>query len=297
MTHSDTELLSFLFHRCVTLLSSSLMLLLSLWLSQMNAYMSQCTFCYVFTALMVFTARLGFTQNSSLTFCRPLRSSLIMDVWFRLLSYTHLSAVIRPFLPPWLMTDTWRSVCLCSTTQSWQTEGFTHWCAWLTPFCIFSINIVLTARLRFCRTNIQRLFCLNWVIVKLACPGSNTVINNVYALATLSIYVVHWLFVVWTYMYIVKTCVQSKEDRAKFIQTCVPHLISLIMLFVIVVSDLMHMRFTSSDLPLSFQNLSSLAVVLIPPLMNPLLYGFKLAMIRKRIFVLLFLRKKLPVSS
>ncbi|XP_014826790.1 olfactory receptor 52K1-like [Poecilia latipinna] len=169
--------------------------------------------------------------------------------------------------------------------------------SWLTPFCIFSVNIVLTARLRFCGTNIQRLFCLNWVIVKLACPGSNTVINNVYALATLSIYVAHWLFVVWTYIYIVKTCVQSKEDRAKFMQTCVPHLISLVTLFVIVVSDLMHMRFTSYDLPLSFQNFSSLAVVFIPPLMNPLLYGFKLTRIRKRIFVLLFLRKKLPVSS
>ncbi|KAM4560735.1 olfactory receptor 52K1-like [Fundulus diaphanus] len=167
--------------------------------------------------------------------------------------------------------------------------------SWLTPFCIFAINIVLTARLKFCGNNIQRLFCQNWMIVKLACPGTNTVINNIFALGTMSIYVVHWLFVVWTYVYIFKTCARSKEERAKFIQTCVTHIISLITLFVIVVSDVMHVRFTSDALPLSFQNFSSLVLVLIPPLMNPLLYGFKLTKIRKRMFVLLLLRREVPV--
>lgn len=168
--------------------------------------------------------------------------------------------------------------------------------SWLTPSCIFSINILLTSRLTFCGTNIPRLFCLNWMIVKLACPGINTYINNIYALATLSFYILHWLFIVWTYVYMVKTCVQSKEDRAKFMQTCVPHLISLATLFVIVVSDLMHMRFSTDSLPQSFQNFASIAVLLIPPLINPLLYGFKLTKICQRIFLLKFIRKMSFVS-
>uniref|UniRef100_A0A3B3CD04 Olfactory receptor n=1 Tax=Oryzias melastigma TaxID=30732 RepID=A0A3B3CD04_ORYME len=164
--------------------------------------------------------------------------------------------------------------------------------SWLTPFCIFSINIVLTTRLKFCETKIQRLLCVNWMIVKLACPGTNTTINNIYAFTTLSIYILHWFFVVWTYIYIVKTCLQSAEDRAKFMQTCVPNLISLATFFVIVVSDLLHMRYAAKDFPESFQNFVSIAVVVIPPLMNPLLYGFKLTKIRKRILVLIHMRRK-----
>ncbi|XP_017294735.1 olfactory receptor 142-like [Kryptolebias marmoratus] len=169
--------------------------------------------------------------------------------------------------------------------------------SWLMPFCIFSINIILTARLTFCGTNIQRLFCLNWVIVKLACPGISTSINNIYALASLSVYILLWFFVVWTYIYMIKTCMQSKEDRAKFMQTCIPHLISLVTLFIIVVSDLMHMRFATNNLPQSFQNFSSIAVLFIPPLINPLVYGFKLTKIRHRIFILWCMRKNSPVSA
>ncbi|XP_028250289.1 putative gustatory receptor clone PTE01 [Parambassis ranga] len=166
--------------------------------------------------------------------------------------------------------------------------------SWLMPFCIFSINILLTTRLTFCGTNIERLFCVNWAIVKLACPGMDTFINNAFAYTTLSIYIFHWFFIVWTYMYIVKSCVQSKEDKVKFMQTCLPHLISLITFFVIVLSDLMHMRFASKDLPESFHNFVAISVLFIPPLMNPLLYGFKFSTIRKRILVLVYLgRKKL----
>ncbi|XP_005745776.1 olfactory receptor 6N1-like, partial [Pundamilia nyererei] len=41
--------------------------------------------------------------------------------------------------------------------------------SWLTPLCIFSISILLTSRLTLCRSKIEKVFCVNWVIVKLAC--------------------------------------------------------------------------------------------------------------------------------
>lgn len=163
--------------------------------------------------------------------------------------------------------------------------------SWLTPFCIFSINIMLTDRLIFCGTDIQRLFCVNWLIVKVACPGMDTLVNSAFAYTTLSIYIFHWIFIVWTYIYLVKSCVQSKKDKAKFMQTCVPHLISLVTFFVIVISDLMHMRFASNDVPQSFQNFVAIAVLFIPPVMNPLLYGFKLSKIRNRILVTLHIKR------
>lgn len=193
------------------------------------------------------------------------------------MAYDRYLAICQPLQYHSLMTKNKLSKLIC-------------YC-WLTPFCIFSINIMLTVRLTFCGTDIQRLFCVNWLIVKVACPGMDTLINGAFAYITLSIYLFHWLFIVWTYIYLVKSCVKSEKDKAKFMQTCVPHLISLVTFFLIVISDLMHMRYASNDLPQSFQNFVAIAVLFIPPIMNPLLYGFKLTKIRNRILVVLHIKR------
>ncbi|XP_040912843.1 olfactory receptor 142-like [Toxotes jaculatrix] len=158
--------------------------------------------------------------------------------------------------------------------------------SWLTPFCIFSISIILTSTLKLCSSKIQKIFCVNWIIVKLACPDTDTSSNSVFAYLTIFIYVFHGFFIIWTYMHLVRKCAKSKDDRVKFMQTCVPHLISLITFLVVIVFDLMYMRFGSADLPQSLQNFISIEFLLIPPLMNPLIYGFKLTKIRNRILCL-----------
>ncbi|KAM9347393.1 olfactory receptor 4B13-like [Symphorus nematophorus] len=164
--------------------------------------------------------------------------------------------------------------------------------SWLTPFCIFSINVVLTSRLKLCSANIHRLLCVNWIIVKLACLEADTFLNNVFAYFTIFLYVSHGFFIIWTYMHLVITSVKSKDDRAKFMQTCVPHLVSLITFVVTIVFDLMYMRFGSTDLPQNLQNFIAIEFLLIPPVMNPLIYGFKLTRIRNRILGLVYVERK-----
>ncbi|XP_071355646.1 olfactory receptor 6B2-like [Trachinotus anak] len=164
--------------------------------------------------------------------------------------------------------------------------------SWLTPFCIFSVNVLLTSRLKLCGSNLQKLFCVNWIIVKLACSEADTFSNSVVAYVTIFIYVFHGFFIVWTYMHLTRTCVRSKDDRVKFMQTCVPHLISLITFIVAMIFDLMYMRFGSTDLPQSLQNFISIEFLLIPPLMNPLIYGFKLTKIRNRILYIVHVGRK-----
>ncbi|XP_059199669.1 olfactory receptor 4B13-like [Centropristis striata] len=162
--------------------------------------------------------------------------------------------------------------------------------SWLTPFCIFSISIILTSTLKLCGSKLQKLFCVNWMIVKLAC--SDTVSSDVLSYATTMIYVFHGFFIIWTYMHLIKTCVKSKDDRVKFMQTCVPHIVSLLTFLVVIVFDLMYMRFGSTNLPQSIQNFIAIEFLLIPPMMNPLIYGFKLAKVRNRIVGLFNVRKK-----
>ncbi|TKS67598.1 Olfactory receptor 52D1 [Collichthys lucidus] len=155
--------------------------------------------------------------------------------------------------------------------------------SWLTPFCIFGINMFLTSRLKLCSPYIARLFCVNWIIVKLACYPAETTINNIVAYITIIIYVFHGVFIALSYMILIRTCVNSIENRAKFMQTCVPHLTSLITFLVTLLFDVMNMRYNSNKLPQNLQNFFEVEFLLIPPIMNPLIYGFKLTKIRNRI--------------
>lgn len=164
--------------------------------------------------------------------------------------------------------------------------------SWLTPLFVFSINVVLTSQLKLCGSKIKKIFCVNWEIVKLACTDTDTLLNSVVSYATIIIYVSHGFFIMWTYMHLIKTCARSKENRAKFMQTCVPHLISLITFLVVIVFDLMYMRFGATDLPQGLQNFIAIEFLLIPPVMNPLIYGYKLTKIRNRILNLIYLKQK-----
>ncbi|KAM4608706.1 olfactory receptor 52D1-like [Polymixia lowei] len=193
------------------------------------------------------------------------------------MAYDRYLAICRPLQYHSVMTKQRLSQLVCFS--------------WVTPLCVFSINVLLTSRLRLCSSEIQRLFCVNWVIVKLACPSTNTIPNAIFAYLTIGIYVSHGLCIIWSYMYLIRTCVHSIENRRKFMQTCIPHLISLITFLVTIVFDLMYMRFGSKHLPQSLQNFIAIEFLIIPPVMNPLIYGFKLTKIRNKILSFVYVRR------
>ncbi|CAF94560.1 unnamed protein product, partial [Tetraodon nigroviridis] len=150
------------------------------------------------------------------------------------------------------------------------------------PFVSFPLGIFVTSTLKLCGSKLQKLFCVNVMIYELACSKSDTLANNIIAHATIQIYVLHGFFIIWTYVHLAITCTNSKEDRVKFIQTCIPHLVSLIVFLFVIVFDLMFMRFGSKTLPQSLMNLIGIKFVIFPPLVNPIIYGFKLQKIRHR---------------
>ncbi|XP_036965939.1 olfactory receptor 142-like [Acanthopagrus latus] len=164
--------------------------------------------------------------------------------------------------------------------------------SWLTPFFIIATNMFLTSRLKLCSPYITRFFCVNWVIVRLACFPSETAVHNMVAYITIVIYFFHGIFIVLSYMYLIKTCANSIENRAKFMQTCVPHLTSLVVFLVTLLFNVIIMRFGSKDLSPAFKNFVEIEILVIPPLINPLMYGFKLTKIRNRILVILTLKNK-----
>uniref|UniRef100_UPI0037E9195D olfactory receptor 52D1-like n=1 Tax=Semicossyphus pulcher TaxID=241346 RepID=UPI0037E9195D len=153
----------------------------------------------------------------------------------------------------------------------------------ITPFSVISTNIFLSSRLKLCSQYIARLFCVNWIIVTLACFPAETILNNIVAYITIIVYVLHGVFIVWSYIYLIKACVYSIEQRKKFMQTCVPHITSLVTFLFTILFDIMYIRYGSKDLPQTIQNFIAIEFLLIPPIMNPLIYGFKLTKIQNRI--------------
>ncbi|XP_032422729.1 olfactory receptor 11H6-like [Xiphophorus hellerii] len=164
--------------------------------------------------------------------------------------------------------------------------------AWSIPFCIMAVNTVLAYRLKLCSPYINRIICLIWSIVVLACFPSETTVNSVVSYITILIYVIHFLLILWSYMFLIKTCVGSLENRRKFMQTCVPHLISLCTFSLTILFDVIYIRFGSKDLPQTIKNFICIEFLIIPPIMNPLIYGFKLSKIRNKILSVATMKMK-----
>ncbi|XP_038161007.1 olfactory receptor 1D2-like [Cyprinodon tularosa] len=154
---------------------------------------------------------------------------------------------------------------------------------WLTSFFIIGVNSLLTFRLKLCSPYINRLFCVNWSIVSLACFPKETSINGIVGNITIIIFIFLGFYIVWSYMYIIKICYNSIEKRAKFMQTCLPHLISLSACIMTILIDIINNRHSFKYLPQALQNFIAMEFLVVPPLMNPLIYGFKLTKIRRRI--------------
>ncbi|XP_040003529.1 olfactory receptor 5F1-like [Xiphias gladius] len=157
--------------------------------------------------------------------------------------------------------------------------------SWLLPLVCMLNNTMTIFQTKLCGSHIPKLYCSNALISKLAC--STSIVNTSVAYFNISIYVVHFFFLVWSYMNLVKICQTSKESRKKFMQTCVPHLVSLFNFSFAVLFDLMYTRFGSRMSSLSLQNFMAIEFLLIPPIMNPLVYGLRLTKIRNRILQLL----------
>ena len=153
--------------------------------------------------------------------------------------------------------------------------------SWFIPLYAMMMNSVSLLGLPLCGSHINRLYCVNWMIVRLTC--STPKVNQILGYINIIFYFGHAVFIVWSYIYLIKTCLASKDKMGRFMQTCMPHLISLISFSAAFMLDVFYMRFGSGVLSQSLMNFMSMEILLVPPLLNPLIYGFKLTKIRRRI--------------
>ncbi|XP_061105398.1 olfactory receptor 6N1-like [Conger conger] len=156
--------------------------------------------------------------------------------------------------------------------------------AWLIPISEVVVALILTLRLPLCGTHIDKLFCDNGFIMKLSCVPAT--INNMWGIVIVTIQFLNVFLVLYTYGQIVNVCLRSSEGRSKFMETCVPHLASIVSFIVATMFDYVYSRHNSKVLPLGLRNFMAVEFLVIPPLFNPIVYGLKMKKIRTRVIKL-----------
>ncbi|XP_019945280.2 olfactory receptor 1D2-like [Paralichthys olivaceus] len=153
--------------------------------------------------------------------------------------------------------------------------------AWFIPHYLVMVSTITTSITKICGSHIPKIYCINYLVNRLACtPPIASVIVPAF---NYTVYIIHAGFIVWSYMYLIRKCLGSAENRSKFIQTCLPHLLCLNTFLFSMLFDLMYVRFGTSTIPQGVKNFMAIEFLVIPPILNPLIYGLKLTQIRNRI--------------
>uniref|UniRef100_A0A8C1DIF9 Olfactory receptor n=1 Tax=Cyprinus carpio carpio TaxID=630221 RepID=A0A8C1DIF9_CYPCA len=159
---------------------------------------------------------------------------------------------------------------------------------WLTPFFCMSVLIVLTARLTLCGSTVEKLYCEIWAVAKLSC--FSTTVNNVFGYIVIIGYFGHAVLIYCSYIQLIRMCIKSIEVRHKFMQTCVPHLLSLFIVAIALLFDVLYSRYGSKNVPQGVRNFMALEFLLITPILNPLIYGLNLSTVRQRVIRLYLIK-------
>ncbi|XP_043114465.1 olfactory receptor 51B5-like [Puntigrus tetrazona] len=164
---------------------------------------------------------------------------------------------------------------------------------WLLDFILITVVFSILVPYRICQTHMTDLVCYKTPLMKLLCDGAE--VNNIVGLSCIIFY--HGLslsVVAFTYIHILITCITNKQSDAKIkaLQTCGTHLVVFLWLeFNTLFPSIAH---RSEFVPAFVRRVVSITNFVFPPLMNPLVYGFKTKEIRQKIFTC-FKNKKIRI--
>lgn len=150
---------------------------------------------------------------------------------------------------------------------------------WGLDFVLIVSLFSLQTRLPRCKSVIMNVFCDNPSLLKLTC--GNTTINNIIGLFNTAVMQAISVSVqVFSYVKILITCVVTRrsEAKAKAVNTCVAQLLILIIFEIVGTFTILSHRFknVSADL----QKIMGMLIFLVPPLLNPIVYGLYTSEIR-----------------
>ncbi|XP_014645646.1 PREDICTED: olfactory receptor 52D1-like [Ceratotherium simum simum] len=145
-------------------------------------------------------------------------------------------------------------------------------------------GVLLILRLQFCQSNIiHHTYCENMGIAKVAC--NSIALNNIYGLtAALLTTGLDFVFIFLSYWLILRTVFQqpSREARTKAFGTCGAHICVILIFYTLAFFSFFTHRF-GNRVPSHALILLANLYLLVPPTVNPIVYGVKTKEIRMRV--------------
>nr|XP_006116258.2 olfactory receptor 52E4-like [Pelodiscus sinensis] len=142
----------------------------------------------------------------------------------------------------------------------------------------------LASRWPYCRTNlIPHTYCEHMAVVNLACTDIH--VSSYYGLfVVFFVFGLDMIFIAMSYIQILRAIfsLPTKDARLKAFGTCGSHLCAIMAFYIpLIFSSLMH-RF-GHNIALHFHILIANVHVLVPPVLNPVIYGVRTKYIRGRL--------------
>ncbi|XP_017571697.2 olfactory receptor 10J4-like [Pygocentrus nattereri] len=162
--------------------------------------------------------------------------------------------------------------------------------SWFFPSLEMGIGFILTRQLKLCKFKLNRIYCNSNGLMKLSC--GDTSVRNSYGIFVLSVAVFPpTIFIAFSYVRILDVCLKnSKEFRRKALKTCMPHLLIFISVTITSCFEVINSRL-EGNVPHIVSMIMSVEILVIPPLLNPIIYGLKLQEIWSRIKRMIWKRK------
>ncbi|KFO30967.1 olfactory receptor 52W1 [Fukomys damarensis] len=152
---------------------------------------------------------------------------------------------------------------------------------------------LLVARFEhFCAKTIRHAYCAHMAVVELV--AGNTRANNLYGLAlSLAVSGVDILGITGSYGLIAQAVLRlpTREARAKAFGTCSSHICVILAFYVPGLFSYLTHRFGRHTVPKPVHILLSNVYLLLPPALNPLIYGARTKQIRDRLLEMFTFRK------
>ncbi|XP_021165644.2 olfactory receptor 10J5 [Fundulus heteroclitus] len=163
---------------------------------------------------------------------------------------------------------------------------------WLIPAAMIGGTVLLAARLPHCRAQVDRLYCDLYSLIRISCGGGGAQLSEVLALLSFTATVlVPAAFVLFTYSSILFVCVcRTRSFSGKALRTCLPHLLVFLNYSGCSAAELLQRRLQAADQPAT-SVLTSVLVVLVPTVLNPVVYGLNMSAITDKVRRLLGSRK------
>uniref|UniRef100_A0A8C8SND7 G-protein coupled receptors family 1 profile domain-containing protein n=1 Tax=Pelusios castaneus TaxID=367368 RepID=A0A8C8SND7_9SAUR len=137
----------------------------------------------------------------------------------------------------------------------------------------------------YCRTNvIAHTYCENVAVVKLACADIH--INSYFGLLVRFLVIgPDMSFITFSYIQILRAIfsLPTKEARTKTFGTCSSHICVILASYIPALFSFLTHRF-GHNVPLYFHVIIANVYLLVPPMLNPIIYGVRTRQIRDRLF-------------